>query len=248
MERKNNMPALPEVSVGEVAKLKENIKLVEVFIGEALEAGIDFGLIPGTTSPTLFEPGASKILNLFNACDDPEIIRFLETDRLISITVKSYIKHRLSGLVLATGIGACSTTETKYKYRWVENPEEYGFDRSGLKAKQESKRLLFRIPNPEWEELINTVLKMAKKRAMVDAAQDLPGVASALRKRYQELTNEQKEEAVRFGQFWARARAMGLTEEDVNNLLGVNSMKEWLAQGKTLKEALEVLAQKARLL
>ena len=35
-----------------------------------------------------------------------------------------------------------------------------------------------------------------------------------------------------------------MSEDDVHLMLGVSSIKEWLAQGKTLNEAIEVLAKK----
>lgn len=250
MEQRSYMPAVPEVSALEVERLKENIRLVESFIMEALEPDVDFGTLPGTEAPSLWEPGASKLMNLFNAYDTPEVVK-LDLGPPLLVVVKAQLKHRGDDTVLAEGLGAAATTETKYRYHWVEDPEAYGYQKESLPTRTRGKKTLYRIPNPEWEGLLNTLIKMARKRAKVDAAQDLPGVASALRKKFQEYLGREGEELSEepdWNRFWTRARALGFDRASVHATLSVSSMKEWLSQGKTLKDALEILSQKARLL
>lgn len=147
--------------------------------------------------------------------------------------------HRPTNEVKATGVGACTTTETKYGYRWVSDPEAYGHDRQGLRVRQGK----FRIPNPEREELENTILKMATKRAEVDAAQSLPGVGTSLARIFSGA-GEKPKEPDPWTQFWAQAGALGLNADQVHQMLGVGSMKEWIAAGRTLKDAITVLSQK----
>jgi len=102
----------------------------------------------------------------------------------------------------------------------------------------------WRIPNPEVVDLGNTILKMAAKRAEVDAAQSLPGVGSALRKLFEGKEGKKQPEPPNWKAFWNEVRALELAEEQMHQMLGVDSMKDWLNQGRTLNQAIEVLARK----
>lgn len=66
--------------------------------------------------------------------------------------VKCTLTSRDTGEVMGEGVGTCSTMESKYRYRskWV----------NGSKVREE---------NPDIADTWNTVLKIAKKRANVDA-------------------------------------------------------------------------------
>ena len=161
---------------------------------------------------------------------------------------------------MATGIGAASTKEVKHRYRWVENPEAEGIARKGLKTKLSPKkghneRILYRIPNPDTEDLLNTIAKMAAKRADVDATQSLPGVAATLRKIFrgaplrqpssetgQQQGNEEPEKH-NWRWFEAKLQTLGVTHAEARDFLSVNSIKlDWVGvQEKTLDEAYEVI-------
>jgi len=62
------------------------------------------------------------------------------------------LRHIGTGVVWATGVGSCATTESKYRYRY-----EYP---NGHKT---------RVENKDIADVYNTCLKMAKKRAQIDA-------------------------------------------------------------------------------
>ena len=230
-----------------VDRLKESLKKVEAF-AESLEEGIDYGTLPGTREPCLWDPGASKIINLFQCYPEPEILRAVETEELVSFTIRVKLINRFTKEVVGEGVGACSTWETKYKYRWVTDPTEYGYeDTSGLKVKEEHGKVLYRIPNPEYGELVNTILKMATKRAEVDAAEGLPGVGSALRKKFNRPAR--RSNPMNWTQFWTKVRSMGFSGEQVHEILNIGSIKDWVEEGHTLEEALDILAkQPGRLL
>ena len=67
----------------------------------------------------------------------------------------------------------------------------------------------------------------------------VPRVASGLKK----LFGKPREEP-RWTSFWSEVSALGLDEESVHNLLGIKIMKDWLGSGKSLNQAIEVLAKK----
>jgi len=164
---------------------------------------------------------------------------------------------RTTGQVVGSGVGAASTLETKYKYRWVANPQEWGYDEASLKTfktktgkdDEGNETTLYRIPNPEHSELLNTIVKMASKRAEVDAAESLPGVASVLRqmfsgKKFTKGDEKGEYEGPVWQRFWGEVRRLGLTDHEAHVKLGVISMKDWLAKGRSLDEAVNILRDK----
>ncbi len=222
-----------------IEMIKGNLLLCEELVNDVLEPGVDFGKVEGVERPFLWDPGAAKIAAAFNTYPTHVILKeTLEAD-FVCYVIEAQLVSRVSKEVVATGIGGASTWETKYKYRWVKKPEEWGWKGEGLKFNAKTNK--YRIPNPEHGELVNTILKMAAKRAEVDAAESLPGVGSALRKLFgmEEVGGGEAD----WTWFWTRMRAMGLDANQVHTRLGVKSMKDWFGQGKTLKDAVELLAR-----
>jgi len=222
--------------------IKHNIDMAQKLVYEVLEEGVDYGRIPGTPAPGLWDPGAGKISAAFNVYPKYTLLHAEESDGLVSYTVESTLLSRGTGKPMSTGIGAASTRETKYKYRWhtAEEAREFGYSPEQLEGFKRNKDNKYRIPNPEYGELVNTIVKMASKRADVDAVQNLPAVSSALRKLFGQPVNERN----KWRSFWGKVNQLGLTEEQVHTVLGVASVNDWLAQGKTIEQAIETLARR----
>lgn len=242
--------AAPRITPQYVQETKQQIALLQGLVKDLLIRGVDYGRIPGTPADSLWDPGASQILGAFNSYPgERRILKFEDSARLISFCVEVPIIHRESGQVVTTGIGAASTLETKYKYRWVSDPLERGYDQESvktLKKKTERGKTVYRIPNPEHSELLNTIVKMASKRAEVDGAESLPGVASVLRQMFsgQPVKPPAETEGPRWTHFWGEVRRLGFTDQEAYQKLGVTSMKDWLSSGKSLDEALNILRGK----
>lgn len=234
--------ALITLSNVQIETIKETISQAEKLVSSVLEPEIDYGIHPGTDSMALKDSGGSKIANAFNCYPEHTILHVREDDEVISYLIQAKLINRASGKVVAIGVGACSTMESKYAYRWVTNPEDYGHDKSSLK--HDKRKGKWRIPNPETEDLGNTILKMASKRAEIDATQSLPGVGSALRKLFMGKGKKLPSEKPNWQTFWGEVSALGLSEDDVHQLLGIKSMKDWLSKGKSLNDAVRTLAQK----
>ncbi|GAI17247.1 unnamed protein product, partial [marine sediment metagenome] len=163
----------------------------------------------------------------------------IEEDNLISFTIESTLVNRQSRQPLATGIGACSTRETKYKYRWVFEEEAISMGLNPVTLKRKDKK--YQVPNPERGELVNTIVKMSAKRADIDAAQSLPGVAATLRKLFKGMPVKGKEKRD-WNWFWTQLRTMGVDSKKAHSILGVVSIKDdWVGKGKTLDAALAVI-------
>ena len=253
-------PVALQLSEQAIATVKHNIQLCEQLVKEVLEKEIDWGTIPGVSQPFLWDSGAAKIMAAFNCYADYKVIDATIKTPHIRYTVTSQLINRQSQQVIATGIGAASTKEVKHRYRWVEDPEKEGISRKGLKQRKDGK---YRIPNPETEDLLNTIAKMAAKRADVDAAQSLPGVAATLRKLFihppprkeqgpvaQErpkvtgiTPSPLKGEEHNWKWFWSKVGLLNITPQEAHDILGVFSIKnDWIGvQHRTLDEAYEII-------
>lgn len=141
---------LPETIEARVEQAVHRAQMLEQMVGSVLKEGIDYGTIPGTPKPTLYQPGAQQLAFVFGLT--PEFTVEHETfdhkaePPFISYTVRCRVVSRESSEVVAEGVGSCNSMEVRYRYR-----------------KQGSQRVL----NTEVADLANTILKMASKRALV---------------------------------------------------------------------------------
>lgn len=156
-----------------VQEVKAQIDIIQKVLQGVMKKDVHYGSVPGCGSkPTLLKPGAEKIMATFRLAADPNIDD-LSTDDEIRYRVTVQLKT-LSGVFAGSGIGECSTAEEKYKWRSAicdEEFEETPEDRRRMKwvkgygQKPSQKKQVRTQP----ADLANTVLKMAKKRALVDA-------------------------------------------------------------------------------
>lgn len=176
-----------------VSGLLKHVQVVQEAAAKAMHEGQHYGKIPGTDKPTLLKPGAEILGLLFGLAPDFEIT----TDDLGNghreVKVKCILRTR-SGTAVGAGVGSCSTLEAKYRWRSaslkcpncgkesiIKGKEEFGggwvcFEKKGgCKAKFAAldpkiiSQPRGKVENPDIADTYNTVLKMAKKRAHVDA-------------------------------------------------------------------------------
>lgn len=219
---------------------------------EVLQDGRDYGRIPGLPGKMLFDCGAQLIIGAFNCCvGHRRILSITDNPEQLSIIVEVPLMALSTGVEVCTGIGAASVLEPRNKYRWVDNPDEWGYDAESakeLKHEERKEKIVYQIPNPEPGELFNTIVKMASKRAEVDAAKNLPGAGSALK----ELLEVKFKASEDWDSFWGEIKRMGLKPDELTTIIGNKSVKEWqkLDKGNTLERALKMsrtyLENKAR--
>jgi hypothetical protein len=155
-------PGLPiEVTPESIAKVQRTLALLRESIPGILIPNVDFGHIPGVKGMSLFDSGAQSIINFFTAyAGQRNVLHFRDDGQMVAICVEVQIIDRRSGFVIATGVGASSTEESKNKYRWVENPLDWGYSQEALanwpkkdiKPNKESGVLEYKIKNPEHAE------------------------------------------------------------------------------------------------
>lgn len=178
-------------------ELKQQVNLVHEVMKGVMKEGTHFGVIPGCPKPSLFKPGAEKLSLTFHLRPIIDNASDVRVDDLGNghreVTVYCHILTS-SDLEIATGVGSCSTMESKYRYRGglkiptgEEVPKEYwNLKKAGELDK--AKELIGgsgysvakiddiwqicefgeKMENPDIADNYNTVLKMAKKRAYVD--------------------------------------------------------------------------------
>lgn len=148
------------------------------WVNSQLHKGIDFGELPNVKKPSLFKPGAEKIVQLFGCLPDAEITyrdQNAETGYLyVEVTVA--IINLQTGNKVGAGVGSCSTNESKYRWRkewWNGQGAPVGDDWE----RTSNNKWYRKVANTDLADVWNTVLKMAKKRALVDAALSISGAS-----------------------------------------------------------------------
>ena len=84
---------------------------------EVLRAGVDYGVIPGTDKPTLLKPGAEKIIGMLNCQADSTVVEKVEdySEGFFAYTIRVDVKHRGTGQIVGSGLGACNSREKRYR-------------------------------------------------------------------------------------------------------------------------------------
>ncbi len=170
-------PVAVEEFAQKLAIMKQQLQLTQAFFKEVMVEGQDYGQIPGTEKPTLLKSGAEKLCEFYNFAPTIKQIdeeKDNETGFYRARVVVALV-HKRTGVVVAEGVGEANTKEARYRYRWVPEwklPPEV--DKSALqwqerKDKSGKAYKVYRIENEDLFSLWNTVLKMAKKRALIDA-------------------------------------------------------------------------------
>lgn len=158
-----------------LADLKSRMDVVQRFFREVMVEGQDYGVIPGTDKPALLKPGAEKLAELYGYAP---IVRAIDETTgdggFYEAKVTMALVSRKTASTVAEGIGSANTFEGRYRWRWVYDDKlPPGVDTSALVKRSGNKRsggtwTQYRIENDDMYSLWNTVLKMAKKRALVD--------------------------------------------------------------------------------
>ena len=182
--------------VFDLAEAKKRLKELQGFVKEYLVEDEDYGVIPGTKKPALFKSGADKLCDIYGLADKFRIVNQTEdwNTGLFDYEVECTLFSKRTGQLVGSGLGSCSSYETKYRWREqkrkcpkcgkeaiiVGNPEYGGgfvcwkkAEGCGAKFADTDAAITAqttgRVHNEDIVDTKNTVLKMSKKRAKVDA-------------------------------------------------------------------------------
>ena len=252
-------PGALSISPAYVQETVKSLALLQDMVRNLLKRGRDYGRTPGTASDGLWDPGASLIIAGFNCyAGQRRLLSLVDEENKISVIFEIPIINRQSGREVGSGTGAASTLEAKYKNLWLYPVElkELGYTEEQIGTLKTNKKHPGKrcIENQDRGGLLNTLIKMASKRAEVDGAEALPGVSSVLREmfdpRKQEAAGNQKGTGEYEGPVWQRfhgeLRRLGYTDQEAYAKVGVTSWKDWLESGHSLAEALDILRGKSQ--
>lgn len=165
------MSLIESVDVSSLVGTLQKITQVQAAVQKSLKSGHDYDTIPGTGKPTLLKPGAEKILMMFGLTSEYEFLDKIEDyDKgVFAYTMKCILSR--NGQKITEGVGSCNSKEDKYRWRWYKDADvPEGVDKDGLKSKTNRwGQTEYKLENEEIYSQANTILKMAKKRAQVDA-------------------------------------------------------------------------------
>lgn len=155
------------------AEALRRVQELQAFVESVMVRDTDYGVIPGTGSkPSLYQPGAQKLCEIYGLAPDYLDLTVTEdwSAPFFYYRTKCVLTDRRSGLAVGSGVGACSSREDRYAYRWVKaEGVPRGTDLAGLKSKSTQYGVRYRLPNDDVASLVNTIQKMACKRALVHA-------------------------------------------------------------------------------
>jgi len=189
----------PEVLKLTAAEIKAHVNLIQQVLKSVMKPDVHYGIIPGTKKNTLYKPGAEYIMVLFRLNGEP-LIEDLSVPGEIRYRIRVRVTHQITKAEIGWGVGECSSNEEKYKWKkaylgeYNATPE----DQRRLKYYDEGKPAMQVRVNIA--DVANTILKMCKKRALIDATltctaasdvfeQDLEDMDPALR---QNMANEKR--------------------------------------------------------
>lgn len=202
-----------------------SLKDFKEFVKNDMVDGIDFGQIPGTDKPTLLKPGMEKIQFYLGLTPQYKLLnrQFIPNQNLKSkeyneVTkkydekevVRNYYAWEWScelwhgNTKVAEGVGCGNTEERKYtsQYKGSETPDS----------------------------LANTVMKIAKKRALADAILQVGGISDLYtvdledNATIQKLKVNKKEDNKKLSKdniktIYATVGALGLIDKDLNEII-----------------------------
>jgi hypothetical protein len=153
-------------------EVKAQVQVIQEIMSSVMKKDVHYGIIPGTPKPTLYKPGSEKILATFHIAADPRVIEDLSTEDEIRYRVKVYGVSYDGVDIFGVGIGECSSSENKYRWRKPVCDEEFNETPENRKRavwkRGKDKNYQEKQVRTNPADVANTILKMAKKRAQID--------------------------------------------------------------------------------
>ncbi len=113
------------VSPQYVESTVRSLALLRELVHEVLVEGRDYGSVPGIPD-FLWDPGASTIIASFNChAGQRRILSFINDGQRLSVVLEVPIIHNIAQVEVGSGIGASTVAETRHKYRYERNPEDW---------------------------------------------------------------------------------------------------------------------------
>lgn len=176
-------------------EIRSQVNRIQQVMKEVMQDGQHYGVIPGCgNKPSLLKPGAEKLMMTFRLAVDPEV-EDLSDSQVRRYRVRTRVTSQTSGMFLGSGIGECSSEEEKYAWREAVCQEEWDATDPSLrreKWKKGNTQPIYQVhTNPA--DVANTILKMAKKRSLVDAVLTVTGASDIFTQDVEDLPEEMRD-------------------------------------------------------
>lgn len=172
---------MPDDMDEQIEVTQKQVAAINDLIDNVLEEGVDYGEEQGIDKPFLHKPGAEQLCVTFRLAPRFTIIdKTIDLEHpefpLIDYDVRCDLYNRETGQWVGSGVGNCNSWEKKYRYRkeWYNGDGEP--DGSGWEETRGG-NYYKRVPNEDIMTQKNTILKMSKKRAHVDATLNTTGAS-----------------------------------------------------------------------
>jgi len=154
-------------------RLLTRFRNIQRIVDEIMKEDIHYGIVPGTRERSLWQAGAETLCSAFLLGPEYEILSQILNDEEVTFTVRARIISIQTGAIIASGIGAASSKEEKYKWRRAVSEREFE------NTPQDRRRMKTWIDKSTGEigesqqvrtnpfDQVNTIFKMAAKRALV---------------------------------------------------------------------------------
>lgn len=156
----------PDFSISAADLLKRH-KDVEWLLAKVMVKGMHYGVIPGSKKNSLLKPGSELLLPRFGLGCFP-VVQDLSNEYEIKFMVEAKGVHIATGVHVGSGIGICSSNEEKYKWRRAASKREFENAPPEARRVKYGKDYTIDQVRQSPDDLMNTILKMAKKRAQID--------------------------------------------------------------------------------
>lgn len=181
---------------GAMVKVRQRVQEAQLAL---MKEDVHYGVIPGTNKPSIFKSGAEVLNQMFGFAVAFRMVRLLgdpaKGEPPIGYTANADVHlGDFDGPIVAQGVGSCNSYESRYRYRKgarlcpvckkdaiIKGKAEYGggwvcfAKKGGCGAKWKDgdqaieNQSIEDVENENPHDLDNTICKMAKKRAYVDA-------------------------------------------------------------------------------
>lgn len=149
-------------------------KQLQQIIKKIFKENVDYGVIPGTSKKSLFQPGAEKIAKVFGLTPNYELMKEVEDFEkgFFYYKYKCTLTHFATGKFVGAAERSCNSMEKKYlsytkAEKWATEDEKKRVIGKKKNEKYNSWDLVIRKSPEEAADQANTIQAMAQKRAYV---------------------------------------------------------------------------------
>lgn len=195
---------LPIATPMSIEKFSDKWIDFQEFVKSQLKENVDYGKVSGIPKPFLMLPGAQKILSRYLVRPEYTVTNRIEDwDKgLFNYEVKCVLRAMQDGRILGEGIGSCNSYEEKYRYLWVSK-KKLG-NRKSITEKEKTgkygKYVEYKVQRDDIASIVNTILKMSKKRSLIDASLTLANASEYFTQDIEDIPDIAQENNTKQGQ------------------------------------------------